>query len=176
VGQVVMRAFVNLLAKAAASPFTMLGSVADLAGFSSEELGHVAFEPGTTAMPEQETAKLSALASALQERPELLLNVRGAVAPEADGLALLRERMAAQGEETTGEAWEQARQAYLAGERQLPPEALGKLADQRALEVRRILEETHGVADEQLFLLDASRQAELTENGQVVVPFTLDVR
>ena len=66
VGQVVMRAFVNLLAKAAASPFTMLGSVADLAGFSSEELGHVAFEPGTTAMPEQETAKLSALASALQ--------------------------------------------------------------------------------------------------------------
>jgi len=176
VGQVVMRAFVNLLAKAAASPFTMLGSVADLAGFSSEELGHVAFEPGTTVMPEQETAKLSALASALQERPELLLNVRGAVAPEADGLALLKERMAAQGEETSGEAWEQARQAYLAGERQLPPEALGKLASQRALEVRRILEDTHGVAGEQLFLLDASRQAELTDNGQVIVPFTLDVR
>jgi len=176
VGQVVMRAFVNLLAKAAASPFTMLGSVADLAGFSSEELGHVAFEPGTTVMPEQETAKLSALASALQERPELLLNVRGAVAPEADGLALLKEGMAAQGEETSGEAWEQARQAYLAGERQLPPEALGKLASQRALEVRRILEDTHGVAGEQLFLLDASRQAELTDNGQVIVPFTLDVR
>src|SRR5690554_7443108 len=38
VGQIVMRAFVNLLAKAAASPFSMLGSLADLAGFSSEEL------------------------------------------------------------------------------------------------------------------------------------------
>ena len=176
VGQVVMRAFVNLLAKAAASPFTMLGSIADLAGFSSEELGQVAFEPGGTGLAGNEAEKLAALANALKDRPELLLEIRGAVAPEADGLALLKEQMAASGEETTGEAWEQARQAYLDGERSLPSEALGQLANQRALEVRRILEQTHEVPTSQLFLLDASRDGELTGAGDIIVPFTLDVR
>ncbi|GHD41360.1 Uncharacterized protein involved in outer membrane biogenesis [Marinobacter persicus] len=176
VGQVVMRAFVNLLAKAAASPFTMLGSIADLAGFSSEELGQVAFEPGGTLLAGSETDKLAALANALKDRPELLLEIRGAVAPEADGLALLKEQMAANGEETTGPAWEQARQAYLAGERSLPSETLGQLANQRALEVRRILEQTHEVPTSQLFLLDPSRDGALTEAGEIIVPFTLDVR
>lgn len=176
VGQVVMRAFVNLLAKAAASPFTMLGSIADLAGFNSEELGYVAFQPGTTALSEEEAGKLSVLADALKERPELMLDIRGAFAPEADGLALLKEQMEARGEATTGDAWEQARQAYLAGDRNLPPEALGQLANRRALELRRILEQTHGVPSDQVFLLDISRDAGTTDQSSVVVPFNLDVR
>ncbi|MGM0951513.1 MAG: DUF748 domain-containing protein [Pseudomonadota bacterium] len=176
VGQVVMRTFVNLLAKAATSPFSMLGSIADLAGFSSEELGQVGFEPGSVALGSEDAEKLSALADALKERPALLLEIRGAVAPEADGLALLKEQMAAAGEDVTDEAWEQARQAYLDGERSLPPETLGQLANRRALEVRRILEETHEVSDSQLFLMDTSRQAQLDDKGQVIVPFTLDVR
>jgi uncharacterized protein involved in outer membrane biogenesis len=176
VGQVVMRTFVNLLAKAAASPFSMLGSIADLAGFSSEELGQVGFEPGSVALGSEDAEKLSALADALKERPALLLEIRGAVAPEVDGLALLKEQMAADGEDVTDESWEQARQAYLDGERSLPPETLGQLANRRALEVRRILEETHEVSDSQLFLMDTSRQAQLDDKGQVIVPFTLDVR
>lgn len=176
VGQIVMRAFVNLLAKAAASPFSMLGSLADLAGLSSEELGQVSFTPGSVALADGEAEKLAALAKALNDRPELLLNVRGGVAPEVDGLVLLKSAMKAGGEKVTGEAWEQAQQAYLDGERQLPPEALGQLASSRGLAVRRLLQDTHGVPSEQLFTLDPTRQAVVDEQGDVTVQFMLDVR
>ncbi|WP_111497152.1 DUF748 domain-containing protein [Marinobacter bohaiensis] len=93
VGQVVMRAFVNLLAKAATSPFSMLGSMAELAGLSGDELGQVAFVPGEATLGADEDKKLEVLANALSERPELLLNVRGAVDPDLDGVALKSERM-----------------------------------------------------------------------------------
>lgn len=96
VGQVVLRAFINLLAKAATSPFNMLGSVAELAGFSGEELGQVAFVPGTTTLAPGEDKKLKLLADAMADKPQLLLNVRGAVAPDIDGLALKAERLNAQ--------------------------------------------------------------------------------
>src|SRR5690606_17376722 len=76
VGRVVMRAFVNLLAKAAMSPFSMLGSIADMAGLSGEELGQVSFAPGAEALSGEQAGKLDVLARALSERPELLLNVR----------------------------------------------------------------------------------------------------
>ena len=176
VGQIVMRAFVNLMVKAAASPFSMLGSLADLAGLSSEELGRVSFVPGRVELATGEAEKLSALAKAMNDRPDLLLNIRGGIAPEADGLALLREQMAASGEALPEEAWAQARQAFLSGERQLAPEALGQLAAQRGRAVRQLLESTHGVPGEQLFTLDPARQAELDGQGNVIVPFTLDVR
>ncbi len=93
VGQLVMKAFVNLVAKAATSPFSMLGSIADLAGLSGEELGKVSFEAGRTELAEGEDVKLEALGKALNDRPALALNVRGAVAPEADGKALRRQRL-----------------------------------------------------------------------------------
>jgi hypothetical protein len=176
VGQIVMRAFVNLLVKAAASPFSMLGSLADLAGFRSEDLGEVSFVPGSVELAEGEAAKLSALAQALRERPELVLNVRGGVNPEADALALLRARMEARGEELTDETWAQAQQAWREGKRPLPPEALGQLATNRGLAVRRLLQETHEVDPARLFTLEPSRQAVTDEQGLVTVQFTLDVR
>lgn len=94
VGRVVARAFVNLLVKAAASPFSMLGSVVELAGLSGEELGTVYFNPGSAALEAGEEEKLSALAEALQERSDLLLNVRGAVSQELDGLVLKQRVLA----------------------------------------------------------------------------------
>lgn len=86
VGQVVMRAFVNLLAKAAASPFSMLGSIAELAGLSGEELGKVSFIPGSIQLAEGEAEKLAALADALLERPDLLLNIRATLSPRQTDL------------------------------------------------------------------------------------------
>ncbi|MBE0486624.1 DUF748 domain-containing protein [Marinobacter sp.] len=176
VGQIVMRAFVNLLVNAAMSPFSMLGSLADLAGFSSEELGQVSFVPGRVTLAEGEADKLMALAQALNERPELLLNIRGGIAPEADSLALLRGNMEARGEEITDDAWAQAEQAWREGERQLPPEQLGQLATDRGQAVRRLLQETHGVDAGQLYTLEPTRQAGVDEQGDVTVQFTLDVR
>lgn len=177
VGQVVMRAFVNLLVKAAASPFSMLGSIAEMAGLSGEDLGQVSFVPGSVELAEGEAAKLSALADALRERPELLLNVRGAVSPETDGLALLRNELTNSGQkELSEEDWTRAREAYLSGKRTLSPEALNNLARDRGLAVRQLLTDTQEVPGDQLFLLDPARNAQVGAEGNVVVPFTLDVR
>lgn len=92
-GQVVMNAFVNLVAKAATSPFSMLGSIADMAGLSGEELGRISFEPGQVELAEGEMVKLEALGKALNDRPALVLKVRGAVSPEADSHGLRRQKL-----------------------------------------------------------------------------------
>ncbi|MCR8914098.1 DUF748 domain-containing protein [Marinobacter panjinensis] len=93
VSQVVMNAFVNLVAKAATSPFSMLGSVVDLAGLSGDDLGEISFEPGRVALAEGENVKLEALGAALNDRPALVLKVRGAVSPQADASGLRRQRL-----------------------------------------------------------------------------------
>lgn len=177
VGRVIMRAFVNVLAKAASSPFGVLGSIADLAGFNSNELGQVSFKPGSTELADGEAAKLAALAEGLLERPNLLLSVRGGVSPEADGLALLRKDLTAGGSQPISDAdWQAARQAYLAGEQSLPPEALNNLASARGRAVRTVLLDTHEVPADQLFMLDPSRNAGVNDSGAVTVPFSLDIR
>lgn len=177
VGKVVMRVFVNLLAKAAASPFSVLGSIVDLAGLSGEELGKTSFVPGSTQLAEGEAEKLVALADALLKRPDLLLNIRGSVEPRADGLALLRHELTADSEqELSEEEWQQAREAYLAGERSLAPEALSNLASSRGMTLHNILKQTHGVPADQLFLLSPARNAEVGSEGNIVVAFNLDVR
>lgn len=177
IGQVVMRTFVNLLAKAATSPFSMLGSIADLAGLSGEELGQVSFSPGSAELAEGEPAKLEALADALGERPDLLLNIRGSTAPQADGLALLRKELTNDGEESlSDDAWLSARNAYLRGEKTLPPEAMSHLANARAETIRATLQGTYDVPAGQLFLREQSNDAAVGSDGQVINGFTLDVR
>ncbi|MGO1462533.1 MAG: DUF748 domain-containing protein [Marinobacter sp.] len=178
VDQVVMGTFVNVLAKAATSPFSVLGSIADLAGLSGEELGQMSFEPGTAKLAPGEADKLAVLAEALHDRSELLLNIRGGVSPSADGVVLLHDELAkSQDGGLTEQDWKEAREAYLAGERTLAaPEALTNLANGRGAMVQDLLRDTHGVPAEQLFTLDPSRDAEVTDDGNVVVEFTLDVR
>lgn len=176
-GQVVMGTFVNLLAKAATSPFSVLGSLADLAGLSGEELGQMTFEPGTTKLAPGEAEKLAVLADALHDRPDLLLNIRGGFSPSADGVVLLHDQLAAgQNEKLTEEAWNEARKAYLAGERTLAPETLNNLASARASTVQDILRDTQGVAANQLYMLEPSNNAKVANDGNVIVEFTLDAR
>lgn len=156
VGKVVMRAFVNLLVKAAASPFSMLGSIADLAGLTGEELGQVGFVPGSAELAPGEDAKLTALAKALQKRPDLVLSIRGGVAPEVDGPVLA-------GPST-------------AGSPEPAPEEYDKLARARGLVIRNWLQEQQGIASDQLFLADPSRAAQLSDQGEVMIGLSLDVR
>ncbi len=92
-GQVMMNTFVNVVVKAAISPFSMLGSIVDIAGLSESELGNVEFNPGSNTMADGEEKKLDVIAKALTERPQLLLNIRGAVVPEMDGPGLKRDRL-----------------------------------------------------------------------------------
>ncbi len=96
IGPVVARTFVNLIARAATSPFSMLGSLADMTGLTGEELGYVSFEPGKVALAPGGEKKLQALSEALAKRPLLLLKVRGAVSPQMDGDFLRRQKLAEQ--------------------------------------------------------------------------------
>ncbi|WP_225315027.1 DUF748 domain-containing protein [Marinobacter confluentis] len=96
VGPVIMRTFVNLVARAATSPFSVLGSLADMTGLTGEELGYVSFDPGRVDMVSDGMEKLEVLSGALEKRPDLLLKVRGAVSPEVDGEFLRRQRLAEQ--------------------------------------------------------------------------------
>lgn len=90
-GSVVLHAFMNLIVKAATSPFTLLGAAFG-GGKSSEELAYVEFAPGLFELTPDSQGKLATLANALQQRPGLKLNISGWVDPELDRPGL-REAM-----------------------------------------------------------------------------------
>ena len=79
------------IAKAAAAPFTLLGSL--VGGSKGEELSYAEFPPGSAVLPAAEEAKIRKLGAALYERPALSLAIAGAVDPSADAAALARERL-----------------------------------------------------------------------------------
>jgi uncharacterized protein involved in outer membrane biogenesis len=81
-GEVVWKAFVNLLTKIVTSPFRALGAL--LPGGAEESLDSVAFEPGRPDVPPPEKEKLAKLAAALQKRPQLKLAVQGRYNPDTD--------------------------------------------------------------------------------------------
>jgi len=94
-GPILLKVLMNMLAKAVASPFKLLGALVG----GGEELSFVAFVPGTTNLVEGELDKLAKLSKALAQRPALNLEVEGAIDPVADHEALamnkLRERLKA---------------------------------------------------------------------------------
>ena len=89
-GAVIWKVVGNIIVKAAASPFKLLGS---LVGVGGEELSFVEFTPGTTNVIEGELDKLGKLTAALGKRPALNLEIEGAVHPVADRRALSRLKL-----------------------------------------------------------------------------------
>ena len=88
-GGVVVKALANLIIKLVASPFALLGN---LLGVEASELEYITFLHGRADLTPPEIEKSQKLAEALSLRPELVLELRGAVDREADGLALKTER------------------------------------------------------------------------------------
>jgi hypothetical protein len=86
---IVWKAVLNLITKAATSPFSLLGA----AFGGGEELSFVSFEPGRADIPEAESKKLDKLAKALFERPGLSLEIIGAVDPSQDRQELARLKL-----------------------------------------------------------------------------------
>ena len=86
VGQVVM----NLLGKAATSPFTLLSK---LVGGGAEDLGYIDFAPGTAALDAAGLDKIQKLAKALYERPALAVEISPAVDPIADRDAIAKVKL-----------------------------------------------------------------------------------
>ncbi|MBI4998088.1 MAG: DUF748 domain-containing protein [Rhodocyclales bacterium] len=93
-GQIVWKAFINVIGKIVSAPFRALGSL-----FGSEEgMDGIVFEAGQARLTAPEREKLTKLAGALHKRPKLALVIHGAYA-EIDRQALqdlqLRRALAA---------------------------------------------------------------------------------
>ena len=87
IGRVVWRVLGNLIAKAATSPFALLGS---MFGGGGEELAFQAFAAGEAVPLEGEAKKLATVTQALANRPALRLDLAGSFDPVADRAALQR--------------------------------------------------------------------------------------
>jgi hypothetical protein len=88
-GSVIGKAFLNLITKAVTAPFNLL---ANLVG-SEEDLERVTYPAGSTALDEKGRLKLSQLAEALAQRPELTLVIQGRFNPTVDRASLQRQAL-----------------------------------------------------------------------------------
>ncbi len=77
---IVVKIIVNLLVKAATSPFALLGAIFG----GGEELTFLEFDPGATDLPGTAEAKIGSLAKVMVERPGLQLEIEGHVDVEKD--------------------------------------------------------------------------------------------
>jgi hypothetical protein len=102
VGPVVLKVVMNLLAKAATSPFALLGALVG----GGEELSFIEFAPGQSVITESEAPKIDKLGRALYERPALNLEITG----------------------DTDEAFDRAALAWLKLERELKTARMAELA------------------------------------------------
>ena len=80
VWHVVGQMIVNLIAKAATSPFALLGA----AFGGGEELSYIEFDYGSTVVTEPNIKKLDTVSKALQDRPSLKLDIEGHADVEND--------------------------------------------------------------------------------------------
>ena len=85
-GRVIGRVVVNLLTRAATSPFALLGAL--MPGGDQVDPSQVMFAAGVAELTDAEREKLQQVAIALQERPALRLDIAGSYAPEEDRRAL----------------------------------------------------------------------------------------
>lgn len=77
---IILKILINLIAKAATSPFALLGSVFG----GGEELSFVEFDYGSATITEPNMKKLDIVEKALQERPALKMDIEGHVDMEKD--------------------------------------------------------------------------------------------
>jgi len=80
VWRVILKILVNLISKAATSPFSLLGAIFG----GGEELSFVEFDFGSTALTEPNAKKLQTIAKALYDRPSLKVDIEGHVDMERD--------------------------------------------------------------------------------------------
>jgi hypothetical protein len=84
VGRIIIKILLNLLVKAATSPFALLGSIFG----GGEQLSYAEFDYGSYDLAAQDAKKLETLVKALFDRPALKLELEGHVDVEKDREAL----------------------------------------------------------------------------------------
>jgi len=89
VGALITDALMNAISKVVTSPFHAIGALIG----SSEDLSRVNFPAGKSGLDETEKTKLNHLSKALNERPELTLEIKGAAFEEQDWPALTEDAL-----------------------------------------------------------------------------------
>jgi uncharacterized protein involved in outer membrane biogenesis len=185
---IIGRVILNLLTKAITAPFSVLASVAG----SKEELSYVEFEPGSSALDSVDEGKLKSLAKALDDRPQLRLDVGGRVDPDGDREAL---RAGAIQRKVRQQKWQELRRegrappsadevvvdkgeyekylrlAYRAEDFPKPRNAIGLVKDLPVAEMENLMLTNAPVSDEDLRVL-ANQRAQaakdwIVENGKI---------
>ncbi|CAG8870362.1 hypothetical protein PS627_03966 [Pseudomonas fluorescens] len=81
----------NLVLRAAQAPFKFIGGL--VSGGGSEDLGTVAFAPGSSDLSVEAQGALDKLGAALKERPALRLEIEGTSAQASDGPLIAQQRL-----------------------------------------------------------------------------------
>jgi hypothetical protein len=89
IGGIVIKVIVNLLVKAATSPFALLGAVFG----GGEQLSYAEFDYGSADITPETQKKLGTLVKALADRPNLKMDIAGHADPEKDMEGLRRYLM-----------------------------------------------------------------------------------
>ena len=86
VGGIILRIIINLITRAVTSPFALLGAA--FGGGSGEELSYVEFDYGHSNLTQTAEARIKTIATAMNNRPALKLDISGRVDPvnDAEGL------------------------------------------------------------------------------------------
>ena len=103
VGSVVGQALVKILTSAVTSPFRLL---AGLVGSNAEDFGQVVFSAGRADITPPEKEKLDALAKAMQQRPDLALEVAGVFDGNWDAAVLRQHQFDKQAKGLLGEQFQ----------------------------------------------------------------------
>jgi len=101
---IVLKAFANLIVKAAAAPFKLLGSL--IPGGDNVELDAISFRAGRSDIAPPEHEKLDQLSAALALRPNLVLDIPAGYNTQLDSAALKSLAVEAQVNEILGGASE----------------------------------------------------------------------
>lgn len=132
IGKVVLRVVVNLLTKAAVSPFALVGS---MFGGGGDELAFQEFAPGASELLPAESAKLATMVKALAGRPGLSLGIEGGYDGPVDTPALQQRKFAAL---VRGRIWEER---HAADPTVAPPGELEIAAEAHAAMVKKLFDE-----------------------------------
>lgn len=181
IGPVIIQMLINLIAKAATSPFALLGSVFG----GGEELSYIEFDYGTAVVSLEGQKKLQTIVKILNDRPGLSIEIAGNTEAEKDSEALrhilfarkikvqkMKERVS-QIEETasvdditlTGDEYKRYLWlAYKNGDFKKPRNVLGFIKELPVPDMERALLEHTEVTDNDLRLLSIAR-AEAAKNG-----------
>ena len=86
VSGIIVKTLVNIIVKAAASPFKLLGALIPGGG---EDIGNITFDPGDFVLNQKSKDSLKDLVGALNKRPQLIVSVKGN-ASDPDDLEVLK--------------------------------------------------------------------------------------